>query len=131
MEDERKTEQTILKVVKQGLAQSVRELDLNTKQRLLRKRRLALKHRRHLSGCSNLVSFSPSMAVAAGIILVVILWLMPTITDSGLTVIPPLTNVEVEPKGMDTSTMEVLMSNEDLDFLENLDIYEWLDSEYG
>lgn len=131
MKQDHKVEQTIIRIVKQGLTRSMQQLDNTTQQRLVEKRRQALKYRHHLSGCLNLVSFSQGIAVAAGIALVVILWLMPTTPESGLAVLPPLTTIETESAGLDTSTMEVLMSNEDLDFLENLDIYEWLDSEYG
>lgn len=33
--------------------------------------------------------------------------------------------------GMEVNEMDVLMSNEDMDFLENLEVYEWLEAEYG
>jgi hypothetical protein len=29
------------------------------------------------------------------------------------------------------NVMEVLMSNEEMDFLENLEMYEWMEAEYG
>ncbi len=32
---------------------------------------------------------------------------------------------------MDVNAIEVLMSHEDMDLLENLDMYEWLEAEYG
>lgn len=38
-----------------------------------------------------------------------------------------LTNVEVMPN----NSTDVLMSNEDIEFLENMDIYEWLAAEYS
>nr|CAA6811003.1 MAG: Unknown protein [uncultured Thiotrichaceae bacterium] len=31
----------------------------------------------------------------------------------------------------DVNDTDVLMSNEDMEFLENLELYEWLDAEYG
>jgi hypothetical protein len=38
-----------------------------------------------------------------------------------------LTNLEVMPN----NSADVLMSNEDIEFLENMDIYEWLAAEYS
>ena len=31
----------------------------------------------------------------------------------------------------EVNVMEVLMSNEEMDFLENLEMYEWMEAEYG
>ncbi|WP_207251694.1 hypothetical protein [Thiothrix fructosivorans] len=35
------------------------------------------------------------------------------------------------PTELDVNAMDVLMSGEDMDLLENLDMYEWLEAEYG
>ena len=80
----------------------------------------------------------PSFATAAVVTLAAILWVLPNATDS-LTSEAPVTasNLDhaVPEVAMDAApevnVMEVLMSNEEMDFLENLEMYEWMEAEYG
>ena len=80
----------------------------------------------------------PSFATAAVVTLAAILWVLPNATDS-LTSEAPVTasNLDhaVPEVAMDATpevnVMEVLMSNEEMDFLENLEMYEWMEAEYG
>lgn len=132
------TEQALVEAVKQGLDSSVDQLDAVMRERLHRARLQALEPRHRLSDFLSGWSFSPSFATAAVVTLAATLWVLPNATDS-LTSEAPVTasNLDhaVPEVAMDAApevnVMEVLMSNEEMDFLENLEMYEWMEAEYG
>lgn len=132
------TEQALVEAVKQGLDSSVDQLDAVMRERLYRARLQALEPRHRLSDFLSWWSFSPSFATAAVVTLAATLWVLPNATDS-LTSEAPVTasNLDhaVPEVAMDAApevnVMEVLMSNEEMDFLENLEMYEWMEAEYG
>ena len=132
------TEQALVEAVKQGLDSSVDQLDAVMRERLYRARLQALEPRHRLSDFLSGWSFSSSFATAAVVTLAAILWVLPNATDS-LTSEAPVTasNLDhaVPEVAMDAApevnVMEVLMSNEEMDFLENLEMYEWMEAEYG
>ena len=132
------TEQALVEAVKQGLDSSVDQLDAVMRERLYRARLQALEPRHRLSDFLSGWSFSPSFATAAVVTLTATLWVLPNATDS-LTSEAPVTasNLDhvVPEVAMDAvpgvNVMEVLMSNEEMDFLENLEMYEWMEAEYG
>lgn len=132
------TEQALVEAVKQGLDSSVDQLDAVMRERLYRARLQALEPRHRLSDFLSRWSFSPGFATAAVVTLAATLWVLPNATDS-LTSEAPVTasNLDhaVPEVAMDAApevnVMEVLMSNEEMDFLENLEMYEWMEAEYG
>lgn len=132
------TEQALVDAVKKGLDSSVDQLDAVTRERLYRARLQALAPRHRLSDFFSDWSFSPSFATAAVVTLVASLWVLPNVTDSPTSGVPVTTsNLDhaLPEAAMDATSeanvMEILMSNEEMDFLENLEMYEWMDAEYG
>ena len=124
------TEQALVEAVKQGLDSSVDQLDAVMRERLYRARLQALEPRHRLSDFLSGWSFSPSFATAAVVTLAAILWVLPNATDS-LTSEAPVTASNLDHAVPEVNVMEVLMSNEEMDFLENLEMYEWMEAEYG
>ncbi|MEZ5453934.1 MAG: hypothetical protein R3E93_14130 [Thiothrix sp.] len=127
------TERLLAESVRQGMDQSVRGLDWQTQAKLTYLRLQVLEQSGRSSGSFGFSSFSRGFAVASAVTLAVALWVLPnvrnTLPGSMLTAGEDATEtVDAE---LDISTMEVLMSGEDMDFLENLEMYEWLEAEYG
>lgn len=128
------SERLLASAVRQGMDQAVRDLDWQTQARLTRLRLQALEQQpRHLSKGFDFSSFSRGFAAATAVTLAVTLWVLPNIVE------PPPGNLSLlgdkfaEPAetAMDVTAMDVLMSSEDMDFLEDLEMYEWLEAEYG
>ena len=134
------TEQQLVASVRRGLDQSVSQLDWQTQAKLTRIRLQALEQpvNRPSFGI-NLASFSHGFATAAVVTLVTALWLLPETIDvpqSSHAALPNSLPVEGQPlighlTESDVSVMDVLMSTEDIEFLENLEMYEWLAAEYS
>jgi len=130
------TEQAITEAVRQGLDYSVGHLDLHTEARLRRARLQALGHGNRSSVFPLFPSISSGFAAAMVATLTVTLWSLPIATNSPVMGSLPSTTDQAP---FDTSkqplaegnAMDVLMSSEEMDFLENLDMYEWLAAEYG
>ncbi|MEN9425345.1 MAG: hypothetical protein RL122_2728 [Pseudomonadota bacterium] len=118
------TEQVVVKVVKQGMDQSVMHLDWQTQAALTRLRMQSLAQLDRRSIGFRFSSLARGFAVAAAVTLTVTLWVLPTLTEMPSR--PLLSTTE-----LDVNAMDVLMSGEDMDLLENLDMYEWLEAEYG
>lgn len=128
------TERLLAESVRQGMDQSVRELDWQTQAKLTRLRLQALEQQPgHLSGGFDFSSFSRGFAVATAVTLAITLWVLPNAKDSLPESLSMLSDkaTETSDTELDVNVMEVLMSNEDMDFLENLEMYEWLEAEYG
>ncbi|OQX02514.1 MAG: hypothetical protein BWK73_42435 [Thiothrix lacustris] len=118
------TEQVVVKVVKQGMDQSVMSLDWQTQAALTRLRVQSLAQLDRRSVGFRFSSLSRGFAVLTAVTLAVTLWVLPTLTEMPSR--PLLSTTE-----LDVNAMDVLMSGEDMDLLENLDMYEWLEAEYG
>lgn len=130
------TEQLLVTAVKQGMDHAVMGLDWQTQAKLtrLRLQALELQQKRHWSEGFGLSSLSRGFAVATAVTLAATLWVLPE------TVLPPdnvaavagdhFADAAVETDA-DVNVMEILMASEDMDLLENLDMYEWLEAEYG
>ena len=120
-------------LIKRGLDQSVQQVSQPVQHRLLQARQQALAANLQLSAPRRLVSFSYGFALALSITLVIVLWLTPVPYDSvfnSFLIDNPIAPSTTSSVG-DIKAMDVIMSTEDLDFLENMDIYEWLEAEYG
>ena len=131
-------EQRLVTAVRRGLDQSVSSLDWQTQAKLT-KIRLAVFEQpvSRWSWGTSLASLSHGFAAAAMVTLMTGLWLMPEETPT-IPVALDLSKANVLDKpemsantGTDVSTMDVLLSNEDIEFLEDLDKYEWLVAQYG
>lgn len=118
------TGQILLETVRQGMDHSVNSLDWQTRSRLTRLRLQALEGQSSLSRKVDVLSFSQGFAVALAITLAVLFSVAPDINGSGSESF--LSELDAE-----AGAMDVLMSTEDMEFLENLEMYEWLEAEYG
>jgi hypothetical protein len=127
------TEQLLVETVRQGMDQSVRDLDWQTQAKLTRLRLQAMEQKSHLSEHFGFSSFSRGFAVATAVTLAATLWVLPDVTETPPGVLPvPSDNLtDASDSDLDMNVMEVLMSSEDMDLLENLEMYEWLEAEYG
>lgn len=131
------TENKLLESVKRGLDYSAGNLDSRTRVRLTRIRLQALEQNNRSSMFFHVPSLAHGFAAAVVVTLFVTLWALPQAQDSFHMQTAPLiswlegSNPETTQMGLDLNAMEVLMSTEEMDFLENMDIYEWLDAEYG
>lgn len=134
---EKITENMLLESVKRGLDYSVGNLDSQTQAHLTRIRLQALERNNRSSMFFHIPSFSHGFAAAAVVTLFVTLWVLPNAKDSSPTQAAPAVSMLMDsgqkaaPMTLDQEAMDVLMSSEDMDFLENMDIYEWLVAEYG
>lgn len=132
------TEQLLVSAVKQGMDQAVMGLDWRVQAKLtrLRVQALELEQKRHWSETLGFSALSRGFAITIAVTLAATLWVLPdtvappdslataageTFTDS-----PTETDTDVG-----VSVMEILMVSEDMELLENLDMYEWLEAEYG
>lgn len=133
------TENMLLESVKRGLDYSASNLDGQTRARLSRIRLQALEQNNRSSTFFHIPSFAHGFAVAAVVTLFVTLWVLPNVKDSLPTQAEPISSswedgvseTDATVTEMDMNVIDVLMSNEEMDFLENLEIYEWLEAEYG
>lgn len=127
-----KTELELLRDVNQGLTEQCERLPESTLGRLQEARHRVLceattEPKRFFRQTLLGMPFAPlSAALSVGVLSAVLL-LMPG---------SPLHNYSGETRqagesGDTIDDVDVLMSNEDMEFLENLEIYEWLDAEYG
>lgn len=126
-----KTELELLRGVNQGLTEQCERLPESTLGRLQEARYRVLSEttepKRFFEQTLLGMPFAPlSAALSVGVLSAVLL-LMPG---------SPLHNYNGESgqageSGDVIDDVDVLMSNEDMEFLENLEIYEWLDAEYG
>ncbi len=121
---EETTEPLLMAAVRQGMEHSVSHLDWQTQAKLTHLRLQALERANHSSVSFGFSSLSRGFAVAAAVTLAATLWVLPD-----QVVVHP--SAEVFTADVDINAMDVLMSGEDMDLLENLDMYEWLDAEYG
>ncbi len=76
------TERLLLASVKQGMDQSVVNLNWQTQAKLTRLRLQALEQKSQLSAGFGFSSFSRGFAVATAVTLAVSLWVLPDVTDS-------------------------------------------------
>jgi hypothetical protein len=134
----RPTEQVLVEAVRRGLDYSANTLDWPVRARLQQARLQALDRHIHWSAFLHLPSFSGGFATAAVVTLAVTLGVLPNATDlppveqDSVTFSPvPSSRSDTPDTVVDAKVMEVLMSGEEMDFLENLDMYEWLAAEYG
>ena len=129
------TERLLISAVKHGMDHAVMGLDWQTQAKLtrLRLQALELEQKRHWSEGFGLSSFSRGFAIATAVTLAATLWVLPE------TALPPenlaavgdhFTDAAAETDA-DVNVMEILMASEDMDLLENLDMYVWLEAEYG
>ncbi|MEB4591464.1 hypothetical protein VSS37_10775 [Candidatus Thiothrix sp. Deng01] len=127
------TERLLVEAVRQGMDETTGNLDWQTQARLTRMRLLAQEQSGHLSEGAGFSSFSRGFAVATAVTLAITLWVLPNVKDSLPGAAPMLGDrtAKTSDVELDANVMDVLMSNEDMDFLENLEIYEWLEAEYG
>lgn len=128
------SERLLASAVRQGMDQAVRELDWQTQARLTRLRLQVLEQQpRHLSRGFDFSSFSRGFAAATAVTLAVTLWVLPNVVEPPPDKLSLLDNRLAEPAdmGTDVTAMDVLMSSEDMEFLEDLEMYEWLEAEYG
>lgn len=128
------TERLLVGAVRQGMDQVVRDLDWQTQARLTRLRLQALEQQpHHLSTGFDFSSFSRGFAVATAVTLAITLWVLPNAMEPVPGTLSMLNDRFAEPAdtAVDVTAMDVLMSNEEMDFLEDLEMYEWLEAEYG
>lgn len=118
--------------VQQGLDEAADGLDMRVQSRLRCMRVQAVEAVEHPSVWRRMRQVNQSLftnpvmqgaAFASVATLAVSLWLMPGYQAQNTTV--------YQENGVEVNEMDVLMSNEDMDFLENLEVYEWLEAEYG
>ena len=123
-------DERLTQVIRQSLDAAEHQLDADSRQRLLRMRQQALQPRRRLSQFFTSPSYSWVTASIGLVTLSLILWGMPLQLEPKPTVITtPLisqTGTDVKYTESELNNMDVIMSNEEFDFLENLDMYEWL-----
>lgn len=130
------TEQRLMEVVRLGLDDSVSSLDWQVQAKLTGLRRQVLESESLSSGWLGGISFSHGLVAATVATLIVGVWTLPDTPDFMMSALfSPETvaeapETEVEVLGA-SAVMDVLTSGEDMDFLENLEMYEWLDAEYG
>ncbi|HRJ53279.1 MAG TPA: hypothetical protein PLE99_10955 [Candidatus Thiothrix moscowensis] len=136
---EKLTENILIESVKQGLDYSADNLDMHTRVRLTRIRLQAIEQNNRSSSFFHVPSFAHGFAAAAVVTLFVALWVLPN-ADQMLspqsvppvsTLVMPETEASASASVLDGNEMDILMSHEEMDFLENLEIYEWLEAEYG
>ena len=123
------------KALEQGLNREADELSLAIQARLQQARQQALLElntqslakakRNWLASLMGRVEAKPS-AVLAGLVGAMVLTVGVQVAMNHWAD-QSLTNVEAMPN----NSADVLMSNEDIEFLENMDIYEWLAAEYS
>ncbi|SEA93756.1 hypothetical protein SAMN05660964_02878 [Thiothrix caldifontis] len=129
------TEQLLVSAVRQGMDQAVIGLDWQTQAKLtqLRLQALELEPKRHWSACFNSSSLSRGFAVATAVTLAVTLWVLPDVVklhpDEPVASGDNFTDAKAVDE--DVNVMEILTASEDMELLENLDMYEWLEAEYG
>jgi hypothetical protein len=127
------TGQCLVEAIRQGLDDSVSGLDWRVQTKLTGLRQQVLESGSHSSGWLGAISFSHGFVAATIATLVVGLWVLPDKHDP---LIPASSSRDTvsEVQGTDvvgaSAVMDVLMSGEDMEFLENLEMYEWL-AEYG
>lgn len=125
--------------VRISLAKQVDAIDDNMLARLRRARVAAVSSGQQgglLQRLWNNISMSP--VLSAPVAQASVAMLVAVFSISLVLMPPPLVSksassgVDVQQNGRQAlSEMDVLMSNEDMEFLENLEIYEWLVAEYG
>ena len=127
------TERLVMGVVKQGMEHSVLNLDWQTQAKLTRLHLQALDQLDPSSAGFNLSLRARWCAGAPAVPLTACCWLLPARggRHPGVLALSSDTLTDASAANLDVSVMDVLMSGEDMDLLENLDMYEWLDAEYG
>lgn len=128
------TERTLVETVRQGLDYSAGSLNLHTRDKLRQARLRALGHHNRWSVSFDLPSLTGGFITAAIVTLAITLGVLPNVTGLSPVDDSAMVLMQTEPSQSavpDTGSMEVIMSGEDMDFLENLDMYEWLEAEYG
>ncbi|WP_028489053.1 hypothetical protein [Thiothrix lacustris] len=127
------TERLVVGVVKQGMDHSVINLGWQTQAKLTRLRLQALDQLDQPSAGFGFSSLSRGFAIATAVTLAATLWVLPDMaeTRSGGLALASDALMDASAANLDVSAMDVLMSGEEMDLLENLDMYEWLDAEYG
>ncbi|WML90525.1 hypothetical protein RCF98_16340 [Thiothrix lacustris] len=127
------TERLVVGVVKQGMDHSVINLSWQTQAKLTRLRLQALDQLDQPSAGFGFSSLSRGFAVATAVTLAATLWVLPDKVEMhpSVLVLSSDTSTDASAANLDVSVMDILMSGEDMDLLENLDMYEWLDAEYG
>jgi hypothetical protein len=120
----------LTQAVIQSLDAAANQLDAASRQRLQMMRQQALQPRRRLSQFFTSPSYSWVTASIGLVTLSLILWGMPLHLEPKppVTTTPLISQTGAEAKYTESelNNMDVIMSNEELDFLENLDMYEWL-----
>ena len=105
-------EEAFVKKAKQQFDESVERLDGETQSRLNRARQAALAELD--TGRSTWVQWAPPAGVAAATVLTVILWTSNPVTEDMVT--PAV-----------ASDMEILLTGDSLEMLEDLEFYSWID----
>lgn len=139
------TEGKLLAQIRQGMEQAVADVDWQTQAKLthLRVQLLEQQHaQHHLSLGFDFSSFMQGFAVVSAVTLVASLWALPEQVDIPTQqFVLTQTNVanqgnevenaaEVAEPELDITTLDVLLATEDMDFLQDLEMYLWL-AEYG
>lgn len=143
------TEGKLLAQIRQGMEQAVADVDWQTQAKLTQLRVQVLEQQpvpHRLSLGFDFPSFIQGFAVVSAVTLVATLWALPEQLDApsatfALTQVNPANNVanqsnaqentaEVAEPELDITTLDVLLATEDMDFLQDLEMYLWL-AEYG
>lgn len=126
-------EDLLVDAVRQGMDHSVMNLDWQIQAKLTHLRLQALEQTNQSSVSSSFSSLARGFAVATAVTLAATLWVLPNVADvwSGVLSSSSDTLTDASAADLDVNVMDVLRSGEDMDLLENLDMYEWLDAEYG
>lgn len=123
-------DERLAQVIQQSLDAAEQQLAPATRQRLYRLRQQALEPRRRLSQFFTSPSYSWVTASIGLVTLSLILWGMPLqfAPKPAVTTAPLISQTGTDAKYTESelNNMDVIMSNEEFDFLENLDMYEWL-----
>lgn len=127
-------EQAFTDRLRESLDQQVASLDWQTQARLTRMRLQILERQQqggHSSSTSRFPSFSQGFALATVATLASVLWLMPDVGEEGagdkqVSLPHDQVNANATEAGMDATVLDVLLANEEMDFLQDLEMYEWL-----
>jgi hypothetical protein len=127
------TESLLVDAVRQGMDHSVMNLDWQIQAKLTHLRLQALEQTNQSSVSFSFPSLVRGFAIATAVTLATTLWVLPNVVDVRPGALPSSrdTLTDASAAELDVNVMDVLMSGEDMDLLENLDMYEWLEAEYG
>ena len=129
---------TLHDMISAGLSQQADAVDVRMQARLRRARVKAVSANQEPSWLGRLwqTISVPSLVRApiaqASVAMLVAVFSISLVFTPFNSVSETVSGAEIQQNGSQAlSEMDVLMSNEDMEFLENLEIYEWLVAEYG